>query len=280
MRPRCWGHKRLEMQKESERRSNLGTIADAGCRLEMPMSTRCVPVRILAASLFLLGVGVTPVVAQQEPLHGLQPVDQQVADHGPLSTSLRWVQYGLREPYSFSELYQLPHGQRDYVRRNAGLWAVFPRSLYVTGEEGVVASVPAGTMYYIGGPTEVMSSITNQQSAYVPIGQIEPDRVDENRIEAELIDRRVPASSIQPNMSVEPVHVQRALPTRRPTTVDVEIAARAAWMASMPTLDFVQDETYRRDCLKKAMVSVQGSGAGAQVQRPEATDTQEEVATP
>ncbi|MEE2908417.1 MAG: hypothetical protein VX527_11385 [Planctomycetota bacterium] len=244
------------------------------------MNTRRVQFSILAANVLLLGTGLAPALAQQEPLHGLQPVDQQVADHGPLSTSLRWVQYGLREPYSFSELYQLPVGEKNYVRRNAGLWAVFPRSLYVAGEEGIVASVPAGTMYYIGGPTEVMASITNQQSAYVQVGQIEANRVDEHRIEAELIDRRVPASSIQPNMEVEPTPVRRSRSLPKPTTIDADISARAAWVAAMPTFDFVQDEHYRRDCLKKAMVSVQGSGARSETRIPEATEPTEEVTTP
>jgi len=237
-------------------------MTDAGCRLELVMKMPGVQTWILATGLFVLGMFSPMASAQQEPLHGLQPVEQRVADNGPLSTSLKWVQYGLREPYSFSELYQLPVGQRNYVRRNAGLWAVFPRSLYMPSEEGVVASVPAGTMYYIGGPTEVLPKIASQQAAYVPVGQISPDRVDEQRLEAELIDLRIPPSAIQPNMNMPDVPI-RSAPARTPAPtvletriVDPDMSARSAWRASMTSLAFIRQESYRRDCLDRIMSSV------------------------
>ena len=225
------------------------------------MNTPGVQTRILAAGLLALAACSAQAVAQQQSLHGLRPVDQRVADHGPLSTSLRWVEYGLREPYSFSELYQLPVGQQNYVRRNAGLWAVFPRSLYVPGEEGEVASVPAGTMYYIGGPLEVLPKIADQQSAYVRVGQMPADRVDEQRLEAQLIDRRVPASSIQPNMDMSGFEV-RSAPVKThddsqspKELVDPDISARAAWISTMTSFDFIKRESYRRKCLNRVMKS-------------------------
>ncbi len=220
-----------------------------------------VQTRILAMGLLAFAASARHASAQQEPLHGLQPVDQRVADHGPLSTSLRWVQYGLREPYSFSELYQLPVGQQDYVRRNAGLWAVFPRSLYVSGPEGAVATVPAGTTYYIGGPSEVLPRIADQQAAYVPVGQVLSDRVDQQRLEAELVDQRIPASAIQPNMQM-PADPRRSAPARTPVPsqvndrlIDPDVSARAAWISSMNSLEFVRREDYRRSCLDRVMTS-------------------------
>ena len=251
------------------------------------MQTTWFRIRILAMVLLPLGAAASPVLAQQEQLHGLLPVEQRVADNGPLSTSLKWVQYGLREPYSFSELYQLPVGQKSYVRRNAGLWAVFPRSLYMPSEEGVVASVPAGTMYYIGGPAEVLPSIANQQAAYVPVGQMPADRVENSRLEAALIDRRIPASSIQSNMDgqeaslrLAPVVAKKPVVVERQQTVDPEIAARAAWVASMPTLDFVKQLHYRRDCLKKVMGSVNGSAVSEDAPVPADTEHAEAGTTP
>lgn len=233
---------------------NTGTIADAGCRLEVVMNAGTVRITIVTVAWLLLVLGSTPGQAQQEPLHGLQPVDQRVADNGPLSTSLRWVQYGLREPYSFSELYQLPIGQKDFVRRNAGLWAVFPRSLYIGTDDGVYSSVPAGTVYYIGGPKDVITRIAEIQAPFVLPGHVDLTRIEESRIQATLLDYRVPPSSIQPTMSTG--RDQFTPPTRteseHPPSVHGSVA-RSEWIASMPTLDFVHDEAYRRRCVSAAM---------------------------
>ena len=145
---------------------------------------------MVAAAILPLLSFTNRAMAQQEPVVGLQPVEQTVADGGPLSTSLRWVEYGLREPYGFRQLYQLPIGEQNYVRRNAGLWAVFPRSLYITTRKGVSSSIPAGTVYYIGGPDEVIPRIKDNQEPYVEVGRMAADLVEESGIEAVLVDSR------------------------------------------------------------------------------------------
>ena len=89
------------------------------------MTRRQTYISMVAVVVISLLCKTNAVLALQEPVVGLEPVEQTVADRGPLSTSLRWVQYGLREPYGFTQLYQLPIGEQNYVRRNAGLWAVF-----------------------------------------------------------------------------------------------------------------------------------------------------------
>lgn len=83
----------------------------------------------------------------------LNPVDQGVADVGPLSASQRVVPSDLRVPSGFDRVYRLgssrPGGER-FARMSGGLTAVFPRSQYVATAEGYAAETPAGTVYYIG----------------------------------------------------------------------------------------------------------------------------------
>lgn len=228
---------------------------------------------MVTAALFALLWMAAPAVAQQEPVVGLQPVEQTVADRGPLSTSLRWVQYGLREPYGFQQLYQLPIGEQNYVRRNAGLWAVFPRSLYITTRNGVSSSIPAGTVYYIGGPDEVIPRIKDNQEPYVEVGRMAADLVEESRIEAVLVDSRVPDSSIQssgnigvnPRLFLEakahpPTEVDSASDGIRSIGLSVEdhrFNVRRQWQQAAGALSFIRDEAYRRQCLHAAISSKQ-----------------------
>ncbi len=224
---------------------------------------------MVATAVLALWFTTTPAMSQQEPVVGLQPVEQTVADRGPLSTSLRWVQYGLREPYGFQQLYQLPIGEQNYVRRNAGLWAVFPRSLYITTREGVSSSVPAGTVYYIGGPDEVIPRIKDNQDPYVEVGRMAADLVEESRIEAVLVNNRVPSSSIESsgNVGLNPRLLLEAKdhpPTEH--IPDIEVAGpidlsvedhrfnvRRQWQQTAGTLSFIRDEAYRRQCLQAAI---------------------------
>ena len=233
------------------------------------MTRRQTYISMVAVVVISLLCKTNAVLAQQEPVVGLEPVEQTVADRGPLSTSLRWVQYGLREPYGFTQLYQLPIGEQNYVRRNAGLWAVFPRSLYITTSNGVSPSIPAGTVYYIGGPGEVIPRILDNQEPYVKVGDITPSRVEESRIEAILIDSRVPSSSIDSpaNVGVNARLFLQATshPPRnvlsdtdiieRPvdlSTQEHRILVRRQWEAAVGTLSFIHDEAYRRQCLHAA----------------------------
>ncbi|MCH2133944.1 MAG: hypothetical protein MK116_09360 [Phycisphaerales bacterium] len=211
------------------------------------------PLFHILLGLALLSVA-QPAAAQQEPLDGLIPVEQQVGDHGPLSTSLRWVQYGLNQPYNFNDLYQLPVGANSYVRRNSGLWAVFPRSLYVDTDDGVVTSVPAGTMFYIGGPDDVLPQIADQQANYIPLNAVPSSRVEESRIEAILLDRRLPSSVIEAVASTGRGAIDvTPRNTRVPVSEEV-VAARSQWLAQVPSLEFINDESYRRRCVLAAIV--------------------------
>ena len=83
------------------------------------------------AGFALLGASLALVssVSAQEALSGeLVPVDAFVADSSDLSTSLRQVEYGIQVPYDFEQLMRENTPDGRFVRRAAGLWAVFPRS--------------------------------------------------------------------------------------------------------------------------------------------------------
>ncbi len=84
----------------------------------------------------------------------LQRLDESRQDTGPLRTSLFLQPTDLRQPLGFEDVFRLPGGGRGgpdrLARISGGLTAVFPRSVYVNTKKGQVATVPAGTIYYIG----------------------------------------------------------------------------------------------------------------------------------
>jgi hypothetical protein len=98
--------------------------------------------------------------AQLPSASDLKPVDPGAGDTGPLSRSTRLVQLDLRlnkqfeGVYSFERTDAFGHTQTWYVRSDGGLTAIFPRSQYVDGAGGLLAQVPAGTVWLIGGLPE------------------------------------------------------------------------------------------------------------------------------
>lgn len=99
---------------------------------------------------------------------GLRRVDQGYADRSAISTSLRTFGVDLRTPAGFLDLYQLP-GQDgrpgQYVRQSGAISAVFPRSTYRRVEDKTLATIPPGTVYYIGTLPENLTSSSPTRSA-------------------------------------------------------------------------------------------------------------------
>ena len=231
-------------------------MVDAECTLSLTMN---LIIRIhLAAILVLLLTAGSAAHGQQEPLDGLQPVDQRVADRGALSTSLLWVQYGLNQPYDFNDLYKLPVGTESYVRRNSGLWAVFPDSMYLNTEEGISTAVPAGTVFYIGGARDVLPQIQRNQGPYQSTDAVPANRVIESRIEAILLDKRIPASSIMAEMSNGRGPVDISVDPAS-TSAPASSSIRADWVDVMPAFSFLHDDAYRRQTIMKVMLQAAGS---------------------
>jgi hypothetical protein len=116
------------------------------------------------------------VMAQQPPG---EPIEPGIEDRGPLSESLRIIQPGLAQPQHFEQIYRIigPEGEM-LMRASGGLYAVFPRSDYAFTEQGPLATVPPGTVFYIG-------SLPPQ---YLPKRQLGP--LPEDLIVAERLDGR------------------------------------------------------------------------------------------
>ncbi|MHC4948133.1 MAG: hypothetical protein ACYTG1_07710 [Planctomycetota bacterium] len=78
----------------------------------------------------------------------LTPVES--LDRASLMTSLHRLDPGLRQPVGFDSVYRAPDG--EFMRVQGGLYAVFPRSVYVPTGFGLEAVVPPDTTFYIGEP--------------------------------------------------------------------------------------------------------------------------------
>lgn len=82
----------------------------------------------------------------------MRPVEQGVTDMGPLSGPGRVLSPGLRQPSGFDRVYEVEiDGKKYFARQNGATVAVFPRSDYTSFRGRVMPTVPAGTVFYLGG---------------------------------------------------------------------------------------------------------------------------------
>jgi len=117
------------------------------------LTSAAVLAALLAAPPSLRGQAFSPVDPRESPL---ERIDQAVEDVGPLSRSLRAVEFRRepRTPTAFGDVYALRDRSRFY-RFDGALAASLPRSVYASGEDGLLPIVPAGTVFYIGTPPEL-----------------------------------------------------------------------------------------------------------------------------
>lgn len=94
-------------------------------------------------------------------------VEQGVSDTGPLRVGMRDVGVDLIVPTGFRDVFEIqpggpapfgrpgagsfPGSPRQFARINGAVTAVFPRSIYTPTDDGVVAEIPPGTIFYVGG---------------------------------------------------------------------------------------------------------------------------------
>lgn len=98
-------------------------------------------------------------------------VEQGVSDTGPLRVGVRDQGVDLLVPTGFRDVFEIQPGgpvppggaggpgfnaassntQKQFARVNGAVIAVFPRSIYTPTEDGIVAEIPPGTIFYIGG---------------------------------------------------------------------------------------------------------------------------------
>jgi hypothetical protein len=132
----------------------------------MPAHTKRWTTGLQGAAAYALVLGIS-TIAQAQPAKRaiLEPIDPGHSDVGPLGTSTRSIPVDMRSPTGFDGVFRVPGSaagvgtidvpDERYARVSGGLAAVFPRSSYVDGKKGRYAMVPAGTIYYIGGVTEL-----------------------------------------------------------------------------------------------------------------------------
>jgi len=183
---------------------------------------------------------------------GAIPLDQGVADRGALSISLRSFSVDLAVPNDFRQLYGLPG--RDpadgrYYRTQGALHAVFPESAYMHRDGRTLPLVPAGTVFHIGPPEELLGAAPAPRSARAEAERLlhtERSRIDE-RID-ERIETRIEVG--------EPTRVHRAAPeslgvSRDPAGESALAATEGETeVESEPLPRFLRDEAYRRERLR------------------------------
>jgi len=90
----------------------------------------------------------------------LRPVEPGRSDLSPLAVETRTEPVELRRALGFESLFrgQGRDGQNWFARRDAGVTAVFERSVYAQTRAGEVAMIPPGTTFVIGEPSSILAS--------------------------------------------------------------------------------------------------------------------------
>lgn len=96
----------------------------------------------------------------ESPWSTLRPIEPGRADLGPLGIGTRIMPNDLRGPRDFEILYegQGRDGQQWFARRDAGITAVFPRSVYVQFGPVDIPMIPPDTTFIIGDPSPEVAS--------------------------------------------------------------------------------------------------------------------------
>jgi len=97
--------------------------------------------------------------ADEAPRDLRRPIDQGLADRNTLGTSLRSLPQAIDEGRSFGRLYVDPQRSDRFLRRQGGLAAVFPQSVYIGEGANGIAVVPPGTIFELGWNREAVPGI-------------------------------------------------------------------------------------------------------------------------
>ncbi len=147
-----------------------------------------------------------------------RPLDQGFEDIGPAGASLRSVQIDPRSPVGFEQVYRTPDG--SLMRQDGGIRAIFPRSVYQVGADGLIPEIPAGTIFHIGADDP---SGLAQQLDGSPQSSNGIDLRLERRVSATRIDGRRDESTVQ----------NRREPERPPATLFSSESYRRARLATL-----------------------------------------------
>lgn len=82
----------------------------------------------------------------------MQPVEAGVADRGSLTESLRQMPMTLRMPGAFENVYPVPGRPGLFFRAQGALYAVFDEATYRMYRGTNLATIPPGSVFYVGKP--------------------------------------------------------------------------------------------------------------------------------
>ena len=165
---------------------------------------------------------------------GLVTVDQGLEDLHPLATSLR-VDTSVQPPTDdFVNVYEDPAHPGRFIRTSGAIHAVFANSTYAYVNGRALPTIPAGTVFYYGTPTDSIAPGTR-------------------------LDLRTPDVDPAPRTArVRPVRVAQAINSERTehrahrieqTRIDPSRPTHAVRIAHEPQ-QTMSDELYRRDRLR------------------------------
>ncbi len=159
------------------------------------MTQRSIPRLALSVAL------VSSSASAQSALSG-QEVDPGISDVSPIGTSLRQINIDPRAVLTFDRIDVVPGEPGKYMRQSGALRAVFPQSDYVATRAGVVPSIPAGTVFFIGPPADASTfwsgPVGASASLSVPLATytgIQPQRATVLAAEAERAARHAAVAS-------------------------------------------------------------------------------------
>lgn len=138
----------------------------------------------------VVSVACVLAAAQPDRTPDREPVDQGVGDVG-LGRG-RVMPLDLRKPTGFDRVFRLPESPwrtERFARQSGALIAVFPRSTYTRWRGADIATIPPGTVFYIGRENELFGVAPDEvadgasTTAAVPVdraangpGPVRPDR--------------------------------------------------------------------------------------------------------
>lgn len=177
---------------------------------------------LLAGGVFAQSIkppATTPRISKPGTPSPPQPLDEGVADRGPLSASLLVQEVELCVASDFDEVYAVPGDASSMMRVNGALAAIFDESEYVRTRRGEKPVVPAGTVWTIGVPAEPTSPGCTDHAppapgrplpAQAPFMMPGPHRMTEgskgpDKAASRLVDASAPRVPAESNFVSEPL---------------------------------------------------------------------------
>jgi len=184
-------------------------------------------------SISIVAIALGAGTALASPPERLRRIEQGIDDMDTLAVSLRVMSPDLRSPAGFTQLFEDTANPGTFVRVNGATYAVMPRTEYALDEDdNVIALVPAGTVFYLGGLPTPDKQITPMPAASRGVA----------RSRAMPVRSAVPASDIMLAQLMMPSAI-RAIEAERARASDQRLRAARIAADTNAHDDLTNDET-------------------------------------